>query len=310
MNTELQQTYRNVMETFVERVRQDSHILAVFVGGSLSYDEVWEKSDIDVYMVCDDEKRPYAAFHLVEQGICISTNVVSRAEFRKTFERVIQTSSLHSYLYKSTLVYCKDEAVRELYEQLRYVGDRDRSIQLLQLGAVAIVQLEKAEKWIAVKRDAAYSFIWMMDVVRSLAQIEVVMHRDIPTREVIHQALKYNPVFFEAMYTELVHGPKNESIMQHAVRQADAYLMERKDTVFHLIFDYLAGESDVRPFSELMLHMKQKHRMEDGLLVHATEWLAEKGYIFKASSPVRLTPKSRVEVDELAYFDGRMHGDA
>jgi hypothetical protein len=144
-----------------------------------------------------------------------------------------------------------------------------------------------------------------MKVVEQLAQVEVVMNRDIPTREVIHQALRYNPVFFEPMYTDLIHKPKDEAAMLQAVRLADAYLVERKDELFKLIFDYLAEENDVRPFSELMLHMKQKHRIEDGLLVHATEWLAEKNFIYKASAPVRLTPKSRVEVDELAYFDGR-----
>jgi hypothetical protein len=293
------------MEAFVERVRQDSHILAVFVAGSLSYDQVWEKSDIDVVMVCDDEKRAYAPFHLVEQGICISTNVFSRAEFKKTFEKIIQSSALHSYLYKSTLVYCKDDAVRDIYENTRGVGSRDRSIQLLILASIAIVQLEKAEKWIVVKRDVCYSFLWLMKVVEQLAQVEVVMNRDIPTREVIHQALRYNPAFFEPMYTDLIHKPKDEAAMLQAVRLADAYLVERKDELFKLIFDYLAEENDVRPFSELMLHMKQKHRIEDGLLVHATEWLAEKNFIYKASAPVRLTPKSRVEVDELAYFDGR-----
>ncbi|WP_127530417.1 hypothetical protein [Paenibacillus kobensis] len=87
-----------------------------------------------------------------------------------------------------------------------------------------------------------------------------------------------------------------------AVKQADRYLYERKDRLFKLIFNYLQEERDVRPFSDLMQHMKQKHRMEDGLIVHATEWLAEKGIIDKASSPVKLTPKSRVELDEVAYF--------
>ncbi len=91
MSGQIQQTYRAAMESFVDRVRQDSHVLAVFVAGSLSYDEVWEKSDIDMHIVTDDEKRPYAAYHLVEHGICISASVTSRTEFKKTFEQSIQT---------------------------------------------------------------------------------------------------------------------------------------------------------------------------------------------------------------------------
>lgn len=308
MNEALQLKYRTAMETFVERVRQDSHILAIFIGGSLSYDEVWEKSDVDVYLVSDDEKRAYAPFHLVEDGIVFSVNLVSRTEFRKRLEREVQGSFLHSFLFKSKLVYCKDEAVRDIYERMSKVGDRDREIQLLLVASMAIVFLEKAEKWVAVKHDPTYSFVFMLKIVEQLAQIEVLMNRDIPTREVLHQALRYNPDFFNWMYKDLVHGPKDEATMREAVRRADAYLLQHNDALFRLLFQYLKQEQDVRPFSELMQHMKQKHRMEDGMIVHVTEWLAEKGLIDKASSPVKLTPKSRVEMDELAYFmlDERM----
>ncbi|WP_127530418.1 nucleotidyltransferase domain-containing protein [Paenibacillus kobensis] len=206
MNEQLQQKYRDVMEAFVERVKQDIHILAVFIAGSLSYDEVWEKSDIDVFLVSDDEKRAYAPFHLVEQGIVFSANLMSRTEFKKSFERVIQSSGTHSILYKSKLVYCKDEAVRDIYERMRQVGDRDRDIQLLMLASYAIVLLEKAEKWIVVKHDVTYSFLYMMKIIEQLAQIEVVLNQEIPTREAIQQALRLRPDFFGAMYTELVKG--------------------------------------------------------------------------------------------------------
>jgi uncharacterized protein len=308
MNEALQLRYRTAMETFVERVKQDHHILAIFIGGSLSYDEVWEKSDIDVYLVSDDEKRAYAPFHLIEDGIVFSVNLLSRTEFRKTLERVVQGSALHSFLYKSKLVYCKDEAVRDIYERMSKVGDRDRGIQLLMIASLTIVYLEKAEKWIAIKHDPTYSFVFMMKIVEQLAQMEVILQRDIPTREVIHQALRYNPSFFEWMYKGLIHGTKDEATMIEAVKRADGYLLQHKDELFRLLFQYLKEEQDVRSFSDLMQHMKQKHRMEDGLIVHATEWLTEKGFIDKASSPVKLTPKSRVEVDELAYFmlDERM----
>ncbi|MBD3919492.1 hypothetical protein H8B09_12075 [Paenibacillus sp. PR3] len=308
MNDALQLKYRTAMETFVERVRQDSHILAIFIGGSLSYDEVWEKSDIDVYLVSDDEKRAYAPFHLVENGIVFSVNLLSRTEFRKQQERVVQGSFIHSFLFKSTLVYCKDEAVRDIHERMSKVGDRDREIQLLMIASQTILFLEKAEKWATVKKDPTYSFVYLIRIVDSLAQIEVLLNRDIPTREVIHQALRYNPDFFNWMYNDLIHGPKDEATLMEAVRRADGYLLRHKDELFRLLFQYLKEEQDVRPFSEIMQYMKQKHRMEDALIVHGTEWLAEKGLIDKASSPIKLTPKSRIEVDELAYFmlDERM----
>ena len=49
--------------------------------------------------------------------------------------------------------------------------------------------LDKAEKWLHVKDDPHYSFVWIMYVVNQLASIEAVMNGEAPGREVIHQAL-------------------------------------------------------------------------------------------------------------------------
>jgi predicted nucleotidyltransferase len=51
----VQKRYEAAVDVFVERVRQDTHILAAILFGSLSYDEVWEQSDIDMWLIARDE---------------------------------------------------------------------------------------------------------------------------------------------------------------------------------------------------------------------------------------------------------------
>ncbi|WP_274364347.1 hypothetical protein [Paenibacillus thermotolerans] len=302
---DVQQTYRAALESITDKLRRDQRVVAAFVGGSLSYDVVWEKSDIDMTVVVDDDKRPYASLLLVEHGICISANVSSRQSFKQQFERSLQAGFMHSFLAKSTMLFCNDPAIRDLYEQIRHVGERDLDVQLLLAASWAVTVLEKAEKWLVVKRDPTYSFLWLLKGVEQLAQIEVMLNRDIPTREVIQQALKYNPEFFQRMYHGVIEGPKTLETMKAAVAEADRYIEERHERLFKLVTDYLRSEGDVRSFSEMMQHMKQRFRMEDMLIVHGCEWLAQKGYIQRASSSVRLTARSRFELDELAYFDGK-----
>ena len=50
-----------------------------------------------------------------------------------------------------------------------------------------------------------------------------------PEREVIHQALGYNPAFFNAIYTDLIEGSKDELSLQRALDLIDAYLSERAE---------------------------------------------------------------------------------
>jgi predicted nucleotidyltransferase len=51
----VQQRYEGALEAFVARVRQDGHILAAVLFGSLAYDEVWERSDIDLWLIARDD---------------------------------------------------------------------------------------------------------------------------------------------------------------------------------------------------------------------------------------------------------------
>jgi uncharacterized protein len=301
----IQDRYQQALDAITAKLLEDKRVVAAFIAGSLSYDVVWEKSDIDLVIVTDDEKRSNACFALTEYGICISANVLSRQAFKSDLERGLQTGHRHSFLAKSRPLICRDAAIQGLYDGIRHVGERDLDIQLLTMASWAVTALEKVEKWLVVKRDPIYSFFWLMKVTETLAGIEVMLHRDIPIREVVQQALAYNPGLFGRLYTDAIEGPKTEARMSEALQLADAYIDKHHKRLFKLVLDYLADERDVRPFSDLMQHLRQHHRVEDMLIVHGCEWLAQKGYIERASYPLKLTAKSRTELDELAYFDAK-----
>ena len=92
VSDDVQTRFKTALESFVDRVRRDDKILAAILFGSLSYDAVWEYSDIDVYLVCKDEKHPIAGFCLVEHGINIHAVLYPRAKFRQMLDGAAQGS--------------------------------------------------------------------------------------------------------------------------------------------------------------------------------------------------------------------------
>jgi predicted nucleotidyltransferase len=202
--------YQAALDCLVSKLQQDRYVLAAILCGSLSHDEVWEKSDIDLLLVGRDERKPVREYCLVEDDINIHALMFSRGEFRRRLEGALQSSFFHSYFSKSTLLFTHDETLREYYEDARRVGGRDRDLQLMQAGGIAFAVLAKAEKWYHVKHDLPYSFLYLCRVVMELATIETLLHDEVPGREVIQQALRHNPDFFRAVYTEFVDVPKTE----------------------------------------------------------------------------------------------------
>jgi RNA polymerase sigma factor (sigma-70 family) len=291
--------FNEALESFVAKVKQDRYIIAAILFGSLSHDTVWKKSDIDIMLV-GREERPVREFYLVENGVNIHAVLSPRSKFKQSLEGSLQGDMMHSSFALSTLLFTTDDTIRAYYEDARNIGARDAQLRLITAGGSALYTLAKAEKWLYTRKDVAYSFLWIMYTVQQLAKIEVLLKGEVTSREVIPQALKINPAFFKQVYTDLIHQPKDEAVIQRALDLINDYIDERIQVMFGPILTYLAQEGGARTTTELDTYFKPQ--TQESTLSYIYEWLAFKGIIQKVPSPVRLHPKSQVTVDEAAYY--------
>ena len=295
----VRQRYEEALESFVARVKQDRYIVAAILFGSLAYDDVWEKSDIDMLLIVRDDKADDRFYTLVENGISIHTNLVTRSKFKTTFERALQGTWAQSVLARSTLLFSTDETLQAYYENVRHVGSRDREMQMLTALNPVLSLLTKAEKWLVVKNDPIYSFLYMMNLITFLANVEVLWHADVPGREVIQQAITYNPEFFIPLYTDLAQQPKDAEVMRQAIQKIYGYIVEKQEVLFRPILNYLSEAGSMRSSTEIGEYFQK--RLGSGITL-ICEWLAERGVIQKVATPLRLTEKSRVTMDEASYY--------
>lgn len=295
--------YLEALDSFVAKVKQDSYMIAAILCGSLSYDSVWHKSDIDIVLVGRDEKRPFRMYGLVEDGINIHVALYARSRFKQELEQSLQSSFLYSYIAKSTLLFSLDPSLAEYYRNLARVGAADRERGLLLSALDVLPLLTKAEKWLYHKHDPAYSFLWLMYLVTGLARIEVLLQHEVPGREVVQQAMKHNPAFFSSIYFDLLDRPKTEPAVRAALEAITLYLDHLAPLLFQPVLDYLAAAGGPRSLTEINEHFRK--RMQTDTIGYICEWLVERGIVRQIATPLRLTEKSRSTVDELAFFYDR-----
>lgn len=296
---EITKRYEQALASLTEKLEKDRIVVAAILFGSLSYDEVWENSDIDMWVIVEDDQKP-GGLTLTEYDINIHAQLVKRSEFKRRIEGDLTGGWLDFTFTKSTLLFTKDDSIKEWYTTIDRVGTRDQAFQLMRAATYAMPALNKAEKYFHLKQDYAYSFWWLMQVVRGLSIIEVVSQNEAPAREVIHQALKYNPKFFNAVYTKLMDQPKTKKSVQHALDLINHFLEEKAYDLFRPLLDYLTETGEVRSLSEINDYFQKK--IQGGGLEEACEWLVKQDIIEKLASPIRLTDKSRIELEEPAYY--------
>ena len=292
--------YWDALNTLVEKVRNDRNVIAAILQGSMSYDQVWEKSDIDLTLIGRDGIDS-GHYTLTEDGVSIHTSLIPRSEFKRELERAQQGSFGHSYFSLSTLLFSEDESIKAWYENanLHGYGARDKMLQLLSVITRSLSPLAYAEKQFYVNNDLLYSFTSILYAVEALARVEVILNDEVPSREVIQPALKYNPAFFNPVYTDLINRQKDLGIIENALERVNAYL-DDKLFIFQPVLDYLAEAESPRSITDLNTYFQTK--IEGIRLDTACQWLASKGVIEQFSTPVKLTLRSQIEVEEAAYY--------
>ena len=293
--------FTRALDGLVEDVKKDRAILAAILCGSLSHDTVWERSDIDLVLVTIDDKAvPEGHAALFADGLNVHASLIPRAAFRRMIEGALRNTFVHSLLAKGRLLYTHDDTIADLCRRLDDIGQRDTELRLLAAATEALGPIDKARKWFVTRGDLDYSALWMLYAATSLARIEVIGRRLIADREVLPQALALNPAFFKTVYTDLLNTPKTRAAVEAALAAIDGYLAERSPVLFKAVIDHLREVGEARSSTELESHFSRNFNVSG--VTAACEYLADRGVLGKAATPIRITKRSTVALEELAFF--------
>ncbi len=293
--------FHKALDRLIDAVKEDQSILAAILCGSLSYDRVWDRSDIDLLLVTiDDRKVEPCGRMLYADGVNVHAFLMPRAKFRETVEGTIRNSFMHSLLARGRLLYTRDPTIADLCAGLGEIGGRDIEVQLLGAATSALGSIYKAHKWFLTRRDLEYTALWILYAATPLAKIEVIGARLIADREVIPQALKLNAAFFETIYKDLLNARKTSKTVKAALDAVDDYLAKRAPDLFAPVLEHLREVGEVRSATDIEDHFARNFGVEG--VTAACEYLADLGLVGKASIPVQLTKRSNTPVEEMAFF--------
>jgi len=294
--------FNRALDTLVAELETDRSILAAILCGSLSHDTVWAKSDIDLLLVTLDGsiKTERESVALDASGVNVHAFLLTRTDFRKAVEGTLRNSFVHSLMAKGRLLYSHDDSIGALFATLPQIGERDAQLQLLGAAMAARVSLDKARKWLVTRGDASYAALWLLYAATPLAQIELLRAGRLLGREVIPEAAEINPEFFKCIYSDLLVGRVSESVVSSAIDRAEAYVAEGAPVLFGLVLDHLREVREPRSCTEIDDFFARHYGISK--VNTACEYLADVGAISRVATPVRLTKRSNVDVQELAFF--------
>jgi hypothetical protein len=241
---------------------------------------------------------------LVENGIIFHCEVITRSQLRRSHQRMLRGSIHHHVHTSGRLIYTTDESLHEYYQDAALVGERDRQMLACYYGTIAVGLLHSVRKSYYAHKDTTYMNLWLLDDLRYLAYIEVALQGEIMQREVIRQAVRLNPEVFQPLVDSLLHGSKDLASLREIQLRIEAYLKGNSRQIFLPLLGYLQAEGEFRAISEIYEYLAPRLQMRETSmqLMDTCNFLVEVGLLQEISLPMKLTTKSRVTVDEPAYY--------
>lgn len=299
LKSDIHPQIEDAIERFTDTIAEDRYIVAAILTSNLAKDNVWEKTNVNITLIMrDGTKFQQNEYQLIEDGIPIRVRLQGRSAYKKLLERNLQGSTILSIMSQSEILYTQDPTLADLHKDLDVIGERDKESQLFNAASGVTTVLDKTEKWFYVKKDYNYTFLYLTYAVRELARLETIKHGETPKRKVIYQALKHNPEFFQAIFTDIINVPKNEENIGKVLDKIDAYLEDNAQTFFKPLLDFLEDAGGEQSLSDIYDHFGHRQLW----ICMACEWLARKEILEQFSSPIRLTKDSKVSVEEPAYY--------
>lgn len=294
---ELRQRFEAAADSFVDKVRDDPNVIAVIISGSLAYDVVWEKSDIDMTLIVRDQALKNDSYCIVEDGITINVHLMIRSAFKRGLERNIGGSFSQSYFSKGKMVYTSDDALHEYFEELKKLGSDDIALSALQLANELVGLSDKCQKWLTARKDPMYAQYYLLKAAEIIAHMELCLNGRPSSRESIQKALVLNPEMIVPFYQEAMSRHLTEEEIMDRIEKIDRYLVQHLDVIKKPVIEFMSDQ-------ELKtVTLISKHFHYDGhYIISIFDYLAEKGIIEKVSQTIRITPKSKLAVEEIGYL--------
>ncbi|MFA9398256.1 MAG: nucleotidyltransferase domain-containing protein [Clostridiaceae bacterium] len=118
--------YQKSFNRLIERFRKAEGVLAVMVFGSMVTGDLWEESDIDLFVIIDEHGTEIKNIYTYEKDVPVHIKLMSKEKFKHLYEEDKRGGFMHRIFASSRLVYSKDLEITKTYDSGRYYPDIDR----------------------------------------------------------------------------------------------------------------------------------------------------------------------------------------
>lgn len=229
--------YQAAFNNVIHRLKSNESVLAVMVFGSMVTGDLWEESDIDLFVVVDEDIK-VEKIYTQEDDVPIHVKIIDKKNLNKVYEFDLRGGKAHRIFASSRLVFSKDRSISSWYDRGRYYPDVDRERwNLVYLGDI-YKYIGVCKKYLKNKGIyTAYSDA--VQLIEAFSKLYVNFSGYMISKDVIKMATSLDDNFKIIVDNLFFNKDNVEESINKLIEYINLYLNENIRNITSLLLNYM-----------------------------------------------------------------------
>jgi predicted nucleotidyltransferase len=264
--------YQKVFNSVIDRLRKNEDILAVMAFGSMVTGDLWEGSDIDIFVIVKEQQESIRNIYTEENGISVHMKLLNKENFLNFYENNVIGGYMHRILISSKLIFSKDEYITNVFNSFRYINDSEREKwNLVYLGDI-LKDISHCKKLIA-NNNIKSAYLACMRTVENFASLFLNFNGYLVSKDVVSVAINLDDNFHVILDKLVNESDDLEEAIHGTLKFVEDFLEKNIRSCCSALIKYFRENKDFMSAEEIKLDIFFK-----GFNIHMEDILKELSY--------------------------------
>ena len=282
--------YQKASEKLINSLQTNRKVLAVFAFGSIVNGDLWEESDIDIFVVYKDQFYNMRDVYSEILDIPVHMKILNKEKFLELYENNGKKGEIRNMLTSSKLVFSRDEEIDILFNKAKYSMDKFVEIwNLVYLGKL-IKDLGVTKKYLYNDRLFT-SFEVLIRALDSFAKLYLNISGYTVSRDANKMTMNLNNKF-NMLVENLIEKELKQEYISSIVEYIDDYLADNISIAAKFLLNYLEEKNTY--LSSYEIKSDEIFSQFDIKIEDILKELFKNGFIEKNSRKIELPAREKL----------------
>lgn len=229
--------YQKSSEKLMEVLKGNKKVLAVFAFGSIVNGDLWEGSDIDLFVVYKDNFEEVRDIYSEILNIPVHMKVLNKEKFLELYRNDGKKGVIRTLLISSKIIFSRDEEIETIFNKAKYSLD-------MYLERWNLVYLGKLIKDIGVTKkylqnnSVFTSYEVLVRALDSFSKLYLNLNGYTVSKDAVKMVMNLNNDF-NNIVEKLFNSENMQDNVENTVRYIDMFLDKNINLASKFLLDYL-----------------------------------------------------------------------